>query len=129
MSKKRSNRNTNSVKRSLKRKRSGINRQDYRGGGRVRLSNGWYPGKNVGRPPPEEREEREEGEQGLVQRAIALGIDVAGIPISALGAVINAVLNRRSQEGSDVPVVDRNAPTEVTGDASRDTSGDRYDVH
>ena len=35
MSKKRGNRNTNSVKRSLKRKRGGIARQDYRRGGRV----------------------------------------------------------------------------------------------
>ena len=40
MSKKRGNRNTNSVKRSLKRKRSGISRQDYRSGGRVRQFGG-----------------------------------------------------------------------------------------
>ena len=53
MSKKRGNRNTNSVKRSLKRKRGGIARQDYRRGGRVRQFAGGPGGGPKYGPGPE----------------------------------------------------------------------------
>ena len=64
-------------------------------------------------------------EGGIVERAIELGIDVSNIPRETLGTVVDAVLNRRTQDPA--PVEERDTPTGTDPAATTTTEGVEYE--